>query len=441
MELRDLLVTPIFLIVTYGIAYKFRPYVTDDISKRYFFPALTLKIFGAISLGLIYTFYYDGGDTFKYHTYGSHRIWEIMFESPEDALKLFFLNGGSVYNKYVLNFPIIRDNPSFFVARISFLFDLFTFSTYSATAILFAVLSFTGMWLLFKTFYEDYSEHHRSIALAVLFIPSVIFWGSGILKDTITLSCLGIATYYIRKLFIQKSFSFTDSVILILSLYVIFSVKKYILFCFIPSALVWFFFSNLTLVKSAMVKIMLIPLIVIVTFFLGYYSVIKVGEGDEKYAVDKLAQTAKITAYDIRYQTGSDAGSGYELGELDGTMGNLMKLLPKAINVSLFRPYLWEVKNPLMLLSALESLALLGITIYVVFKAGRRLFNAVVQPDVLFCLIFSISFAFAVGVSTFNFGTLTRYKIPLMPFYLLALVLIRIYIKRDKKLEELDSTE
>jgi len=46
------------------------------------------------------------------------------------------------------------------------------------------------------------------------------------------------------------------------------------------------------------------------------------------------------------------------------------------------------------------------------------------DPTIQFCLIFSLVFAFAVGISSFNFGALSRYKIPCLPFYALALILI-----------------
>ena len=119
----------------------------------------------------------------------------------------------------------------------------------------------------------------------------------------------------------------------------------------------------------------------------------------------------------------------------------MLELAPQAIITALFRPYLWEVINPLMLLSSIESLALLLLTIYVMWKARWKLFSYVDHPDVLFCLVFALVFAFAVGVSTFNFGTLSRYKIPMMPFYLLSLGIIYAYSKRDRKLAALDSTE
>ena len=71
------------------------------------------------------------------------------------------------------------------------------------------------------------------------------------------------------------------------------------------------------------------------------------------------------------------------------------------------------------------------------FKFWGILFSSsVVTAD-----FFSISFAFAVGVSTFNFGTLVRYKIPLLPFFLVALVLIRHHSKSARKLDELETTE
>ena len=39
------------------------------------------------------------------------------------------------------------------------------------------------------------------------------------------------------------------------------------------------------------------------------------------------------------------------------------------------------------------------------------------DPNLVFCLVFSIIFAFAVGISSYNFGALSRYKIPCLPFY------------------------
>lgn len=255
------------------------------------------------------------------------------------------------------------------------------------------------------------------------------------------MGCLGIATYQVYRIFIKKKFGIKHVVLLVIALYGIYGIKIYILLTFLPAAIIWVFLSNLEAIRSPILRLMLAPFMICCAIGLGYLAMLKAGEDNAKYSLNNVARTAQITAYDIRYYTGKDAGSGYSLGELDGTFGSMIRLAPQAINVSLFRPYLWEVKNPLMLLSAMESAALLVFTIYILFKKHVALLKAVTNLNVIFTLIFSMAFAFAVGVSTFNFGTLVRYKIPLLPFFLVALILLWHHAKSDKKLVELESTE
>jgi hypothetical protein len=443
LEYRDLIVTPVVIFVIYVVAYMFRPFVTDPGTRKYFFPALTVRIIGAICVGLIYQFYYNGGDTFNYHTTGSRIIWDAFLDSPDVGLAILFTDGTvepGMY-KYVSQMPFFYDKSSFTIIRISAVLDILTFSSYSATAVLFSVMSFVGSWCLFMTFQEENPHLKSSLAFATLFIPSVFFWGSGLLKDTITLGFVGIATYLFYQMAIKRKVTLMRILVFIFACYVIFTIKIYILLCFFPAAVVWVSSRYLAEYRSLIFKIMVIPFVVFIGAIAAYFSIVKIGNENPRYALSEIGNTAKVTAYDIAYQSGRGAGSMYTLGELDGTFGSMLKLAPQAINVSLFRPYLWEVTNPLMLLSAIESFALLLFTLFVVYKSRYLFFKAIVNPQILFCLVFSISFAFAVGVSTFNFGTLSRYKIPLMPFFVIALILVNDYVNRERKLSELDLTE
>ena len=444
MEIRDFFITPLVIILVYFVAYFIRPYVSDKTNRSYFFPALTVKIIGAITVGIVYQFYYTSGDTFTYHTFGSRHVWQALVDSPLTGLKLLFADPSHPFTgmyKYSSQIYFFKDPPSYLIVKIASVFDLFTFSTYSATAVLFAVLSFSGMWMFFLTFYKKYPHLHQWLALAAFFIPSVFFWGSGILKDTITLASLGMATYMFYLIFFEKKVKLKNIILLVIALYFVFSIKKFILQAYLPAVILWVFASNYSSIRSQMLKLMLVPVLSITCLYSAYYAIVKVGEGDEKYSVQNLAKTAQVTAFDIRYWSGREAGSGYSLGNLDGSFGSMLRLAPAAINVSLFRPYLWEVNNPLMFMAALESLFFLAVVLYIIVKKKMLLVKSLSNPDILFALVFSITFAFAVGVSTFNFGTLVRYKIPMLPFFLLALVLMLDYKKSDKKFSELDSTE
>lgn len=400
-------------------------------------------MFGAIALGIIYQFYYAGGDTFTYHTHGSRPLWEAFMNSPYEGVRMFFSHGtyGPGLWEISENIWFWRDPHSFFIIQIAAFFDLFTFSTYSATAVLFSVLSFVGAWLLYLVFYETHPYAHRILAICCLFIPSVIFWGSGLLKDTVTLAFASISTFCIYKIFFERRISIGYLALFIVSLFVIYSVKKYILISLIAAFVFWISSSLIFKVRWVMLRIILVPFVTIFCLTVSYLSITTIMEGDKKYAIENIAVTAKITAYDIRYGWGarSGDGSGYSLGELDGSWQNMIKLAPGAINVTLFRPYLWEVSNPLMALSAIEGLITFIITLLVLFRVRTQIPHYI-RAEVIFCLVFTIIFAFGVGVSTFNFGTLSRYKIPMLPFYWSALAIIYTSWLRDRnKLGESES--
>lgn len=443
MELRDLIVTPLLLLVVYTVAYMVRSRVTDPVTRVYFIPALTVRIIGALAVGFVYQFYYDGGDTFNYHTHGSRHIWEAFWDAPDKGLKLIFNDGAThdgVY-KYSAGIRLFGDTKSYEIIRLAALFDLITFSSYSGTAVLFAVVSFFGAWLLFNTFYHEYPAVHRLVAVATLFVPSVVFWGSGILKDTVTLSSLGVLTFCVHRIFLRGRPTVLCLLGLFLSGYLIYTIKIYILLAFIPAVALWIFLTYYSRMRSAMLRLLVGPFVIAFSVIAGGWAMLKASEDNPLYSIDNIAETAKITAYDIRYYTGRDAGSGYSLGELDGSINSLVRLAPAAVVVTLFRPWLWEVNNVLMLISSLEATFFLVCTFYLLWRSGRRLWRSVVKPNTVFMLVFALIFSFAVGVSTYNFGTLVRYKIPMLPFFALALVIINYDANKERKVAVLDSTE
>ena len=443
MEIRDLIVTPIFFVLFLALAFFIRPYLTNDTTRAYYYPALLVKFFGALTLGVIYKFYYDGGDTYNFHTRGSRIIWEAFLDSPVTGLSMIFSSGEHApeFFRYSSKIYFFTDNSSFMVIRLATIFDLFTFSTYTATALFFAFFSFIGSWFLFLTFVKRYPHIRSWIAVGCLFIPSVFFWGSGILKDTLVIGGLGLLTWLIDEIFIEKRVSIIKVLTLLAMIWLVFSVKKFMLQAYLPAAIIWVYLSNVHRIHSFVLRVMILPIAIILAFVGAYYSAVKIGEDDPRYALENIAYTSQVTARDIRFQSGREAGSGYELSSyFDGTLSSALLLAPEGINVTLFRPYLWEVKNPLMLMSALESFILLIMTVFIVVRKGYGVLFKILNPEVAFTFVFSLVYAFAAGVSTYNFGTLARYKIPILPFFFIGLVILYSLVK-ERKPAELESTE
>lgn len=380
-------------------------------------------------LGIIYQFYYGGGDTFNYFTHGSRWIWEAFLDDPILGLKLLMESGGERAGEtfqWSQHIWYYRDQHSFTVVRIAAFFDLFTLHTYSATSLFFATFSLSGLWAFYSAVMEKYPGNAKRLSIAILFVPSVIFWGSGILKDTITLGALGWVSWACIWIVDLKGIRLLYLFVLVVNSFLILSIKSYILICYLPLVFVWLYFQYQSKIRNMVIKLVFGPILLVVFGIAGYLALDQISSYNEKYALDNIAERAAITAYDIRYGWGARTGGdgGYDIGIPDGTVSGMIKLLPSAINVSLFRPYLWEVRNPLMLLAAAESIVVLILSLYLfIYKKG--IIGLLKDPFIVFCFLFALLFAFAVGVSTANFGTLMRYKIPMFPFYGICLVLLK----------------
>ena len=420
MELKDFLITPIYIILFTIVAIVLKPYISNAKTKKYLLPALWIRFVGGICLGLIYQFYYGGGDTFSYWLNGSRWIVEAFKEDVSIGIQLLFERGGEriaeTYN-YSQHIWYYKDPSSYLIVRLASLFDLLTFHTYSATALFFASFNFSGLWALFTALEKKYFLHTKWLAISILFVPTVVFWGSGILKDSVTLGALGWLIWAMVNVIEFRKKKIVYWIVMVLAAYSIMQIKIYILLALLPAVISWLYWKYFLKIRSAVAMAIFIPFVTFIFLGFGYLMFNQLEELNSEYTINNIAERSNITSYDIRYGWGARTGSdgGYDLGKQDGTWQRMIRLAPAAINVSLFRPYIWEVRNPLMFLSALEALNILILTILFFLKGVWR--QAAKDPFLIFCLVFSLLFCFAVGVSTYNFGTLMRYKIPMFPFY------------------------
>jgi hypothetical protein len=79
----DLVLTPIYLIILIVIAKRIRNknHPEGDPLHKYYLPGLYVRFGGAVFIGLIYQFYYGGGDTFLYFEYA-----KIVNSSFDDSV-------------------------------------------------------------------------------------------------------------------------------------------------------------------------------------------------------------------------------------------------------------------------------------------------------------------------------------------------------------------
>ena len=432
----DLVLTPLFLGVLIFIAKRNRDkkYPVGHPLRNYYLPGLYVKFFGAIFIALVYQYYYHGGDTFIYFNQ-SRVINSSLNDSFGTWVKLILRVSSNVDPKlypYTSQMEYYHDPASHMVNVIGAIFGLLNGTTYLPIAILFAYFSFTGIWAMYKTFAEIYPGLIKPLAFAFLFIPSTFVWGSSIFKDTICMFGLGWMTYTTFRIFVNRDFSFRNFLLLALSFYLLAVVKVYILLAYLPAISLWVLLTYSHKIASSGIRFL------VWIFFIGLISLgfiffaNRFSKELNKYSLEKIAQTARSTRGWISYATEAE-GSSYDLGEFEPTINGMLSKFPAGVVVTLFRPFPWEAKKIIVALSALEAIVFLFGTLFSFVRNGfvgffKKVFT---DPNLTFFLTFALIFAFAVGISSYNFGALSRYKIPCLPVYA-ALLIILIYSPYQK---------
>lgn len=435
MEVKDVFIAPIFLLLLYVLANYLRSRLTSPQDRRYFMPAFWAKIGGGFAFQIIHIAFYQWGDTFNYFR---HARWIVrtFWNSPGNGLALWMHVDTYQYElQNIIDMMWWYDSPAeYTVVRVAALAGVVTFDCYTCQTFVFGFLSFLGSWSMFRTMCRIYPQLMPKLAISVLFIPSVVFWGSGLLKDPLCLSALGfLFTAFYDGLILRQRVT-RAAIMGFAAAWMLFTIKRYILFSFVPPAMIWVFMANGARIRNRLARKVLLPILTIAGCLVAVFVTSQLTENDSHYSIDKVGERTKITADYILRMSEKDKGSGYSLGELDGSIGSMVRLAPQAVNVALFRPYLWEVHSPIMLLSAIESLFFLIFTLRLFLRNGliRTFRLAAGSPLATFCFGFALFFAFAVGIASNNFGTLARYKIPLMPFFLVGLYVVQYEAERAR---------
>lgn len=433
MTLLDLITGPFFYLIIIIILIVIGFKIVDERKRGVFFIATFLKIIGSITFPLIYQFYYGYGDTFRFYKQ-SLILTKIGLNQPSKFLFVISHN----FEKLHQRFPDIanqleagRDSGSFLVIKFGALLSPICFFSYINVTLLFSLFSFIALWKLFQIVTNHYPQINIYLVAAPLFfVPTVFFWSSGFLKDGLSLAFFCFSSIALIRI-LQKKNLVINTILLIVNFYLLYVTKSYIAYSFGFGAMFFIIFSQLKYFASRSIGCLLTPVylgIILLVFSATFYLL----QGAITELVTTMLTESEETANYLYELSVSRNASAYSLGDVEYTPVGLIKAAPKAISVTLFRPFLWEASNPVFMLSAIESSVFIIIILFILLRKGLNLFKIYKDPFAIFCFSFSMFLALMIGISTFNFGTLVRYKLPVMPFF--GLFLLLLYFESPNKL-------
>lgn len=263
---------------------------------------------------------------------------------------------------------------------------------------------------------------HARLLFACVPLPSAVFWTSGVLKETLAVWGLGWLVYALTSL--QRRRYLRALLLGIIGVAAVALIKAYILFPLVASAGILVYWQGGIARYGDTFRVR--PSRMLAGALIAVLGVVVLGEFFPRYSVENLGEEA------VRARTmGEWAGGGsyFEIGNTeDRSLFGQLAFAPVALFSALFRPLPFEINNAAMAVNALETTAIAFLIVRLFLVRGwaatwNRLRRS---PALMGCLTMTLLLAIGIGLTTTNMGTLSRYRVPMMPFYVgLLLVLLQ----------------
>ncbi len=311
---------------------------------------------------------------------------------------------------------------NFFLTRFCTILYPFAFGKYLLISFGYCAVSTVAIFKLYLVLIKIYPHIKRGIALCLLFLPTVLMYGSPIYKETLCFAAMCFAASNLYNI-TRKEAVYTNVFFLGLNIFFIALLKPYVIFAILFSLFLAILIGILHKVyrKNIIGKIFTFGIILGIVFLLITYI-----SDFDPYIVEFVDAS---NMYQNLYNDGSSMAS-FEIGEIQSTFWGILSKSPLGFYTTYFRPNLWEAKNLVLLFSALEAFALLMMVLYSLFKRGKYLFALLRESFISRILfLYIIIMGMIIGLTTFNFGTLIRYKVPVVPFLWIFALLLSNYRK------------
>jgi len=444
----------------------------------------------------VYTHYYTVrklSDIYKFFD-DSKIIADSLWQHPADFFKMMLGFDTEKYlsEKYYSNmqlwsprFDYLSNVENHTMIRINTLFRLFSLGYYQVHNVFINILSFTGLIALYKTFVHYASNKRKLLFVFICLPPTVLFWASGVLRESFTLFALGLSVYYLHKL-ITGSFHLKNMIVLLLAVYLLLMIKIVLCILTLVGFCAWYLSLRIKKLHPALhfIGLALIGFCAVAALskftrydYLGIYTTKQIdfikftNGGVYLYNTDKMiyipyeernellkqvsdslykiCSGASYYYYNIHnssdtiYVTNSADTLSYKLFSiskpaqtrieiplLNSNPMQFIKSAPNAIVNVFIQPSIFKANNIVSFLAALENCFILLLVGFCFIFYTKTAFT---KPAWWFCLFMVLSFYCMIGWFTPLPGAMVRYKTVVLPFLMIALVLLADLKKKSDR--------
>ncbi len=416
----------ILLVLSYTFLFiwvinKWRFIQESGIPRHWLSGLFLLKLGVGFILYIIYTDFYsvrEEADIFKYFD-DSLVVYNSLWENPLDYLRLVFSKAPATDyffdHYYVKMNHWANPNDSIFygdsilMIKANAVLRLFSFGSFHVHSIFFNFLSFVGLIGVYRAF-KPFLFSRKEWLIAVVFcLPSVLFWSSSVLKESILLLLIGVLCFQLMTSKKREGLNLKSLSLILVAIFFL-SLLKFYVVAAITVPLVAFLINLLTQTK----KVLFVYLVTLFCFSLLFFnsSLVNILVLKQQDFLDLVSNTK--------------AASSYEIPLLQADFFSILKAVPTGILNCFIRPIPSSSLSIMAIPAIVENIIiLLGIGLIIPQLLKRENWKVEHLNGLMFILFF-ISILFAIiGITTPVAGALVRYKVAALPF--LGIIILYFY--------------
>ncbi len=421
----EFIITACWVILFLACIYRFRFFAIEGINKKYTYAAFIFKFLLGFANYYLWLNVIGHGDSLRYFQ-DSKLVYNTLFQQPADYFQLLIGHSKEYvpeHLKYITEHLNIEWHvEEYNMVRLLAILNIFSFGSAWGNIVILSFISFTTLIALFKTIQQRFIRKQQSVnSLFILFffIPTIVFWSAGLLKDTPVLILLCIL--FIQLVRLEEKLSIKRVVIICFALILIWLIRDYLIYLLLPNILI---LLTLRMFKLSGLKFYLLTTLIVL---LALFAMSLMN-------IDLTSQLKREQSYFLLAPPDPD----YQFQELDGTMPDVIRHFPYAFNNVLFRPNLLHSSDPYRIYQSIELFIIWLFIIWCLTRFRKRATDSNTQ---LFFLFFCLEALFVYGLIVTDADSLSRYR-SVMLFFLLILAFINtkpFTLYKNKYLKDSDS--
>ena len=382
-------------------------FTKSGLSNRILILLFLLRIVASLTSSYFNLYYYPFSDSLSFHKEGIAAYNLLFHNTREYFINIFQDTHQNNYSGFLdTSKSFWNDTKSNLIIKMLSIFDILSGKNFFINTLFYNFLVFFGVVALYKVFIKIFPASVYQLIACIFILPSALFFSAMIHRDGLILFSLSMVIYHLFFMMNNHQFSWKKTLVTLVFLLLILLLRNFVFITLVPALLAWVIAQY----KPKYAFICFLSVYIIVTILFFYSGFISPKTNLPQYVSERQIAFSEISKL---------GASSININPLFPNFRSFFNNAPQALNHTLMRPYITEIKSFVYIPFALEIILYEILLLLFIFYRKKILTT---NPLVYFCIFFSLTMFLVIGYTVPIIGAVVRYRSIYFIFFLIPLI-------------------